>query len=282
MKNIHKQIVDQVKKDGIARSNVKDIFNNKELEYFNSFIDYYNNEYVANPNIVDRINRIFQGNPIQNTSQKWYEITQFEHLNRGLNLRDSNFINLYISDTLVDMATYFYGETPKLRNLFTYIHPQNPAADEFASQKWHRDPEDFKIFKAFIYLGDVKKETGAMSYIKGSQFGGKHQNICDNIIGNNYGRGWNFYYEPPQEAIDTMEGETGDIFFVNTHGLHKGGFVKQGVRYMTVGCYLSPDSHAIIGDKSLETINGRPQIMEIDYNSNEFNSLTDKQKFVLN
>ncbi len=282
MKNIHKQIVDQVKKDGIARSNVKDIFNNKELEYFNSFIDYYNNEYVTNPDIMDRINRISQGNPIQNTSQKWYEITQFEHLNRGLNLKDNNFINLYISDTLVDMATYFYGETPKLRNLFTYIHPQNPAADEFASQKWHRDPEDFKIFKAFIYLGDVKKETGAMSYIKGSQFGGKHQNICDNIIGNNYGRGWNFYYEPPQEDVDIMEGETGDIFFVNTHGLHKGGFVKQGVRCMTVGCYLSPDSHAIIGDKSLERINGRPQIMEINYDGDEFKALTDKQKFVLN
>ena len=282
MKNIHKQIVDQVKKEGIARSNVKDIFNNKELEYFNSFIDYYNNEYVTNPDIMDRINRISQGNPIQNTSQKWYEITQFEHLNRGLNLKDNNFINLYISDTLVDMATYFYGETPKLRNLFTYIHPQNPAADEFASQKWHRDPEDFKIFKAFIYLGDVKKETGAMSYIKGSQFGGKHQNICDNIIGNNYGRGWNFYYEPPQEDVDIMEGETGDIFFVNTHGLHKGGFVKQGVRCMTVGCFLSPDSHAIIGDKSLERINGRPQIMEINYDGDEFKALTDKQKFVLN
>tara|TARA_Y100001973_G_C5205316_1_gene341073 strand:- start:1230 stop:2096 length:867 start_codon:yes stop_codon:yes gene_type:complete len=282
----HKQIVDQVKKVGIARSNVQDIFNAKELEYFNSFVDYYNNEYMANPKVIDRINRIASGNPIQNTSQKWYEITQYEHLNRGLTLKDGNFINLYISDTLVDMATYFYGEPPKLRNLFTYIHPQNPAADEFASQKWHRDPEDFKIFKAFIYLGEVKKETGAMSYIKHSQFGGINQNICDNLIGNNYGRGWHFHYEPRQEDVDMMEGKPGDIFFVNTHGLHKGGFVKQGIRCMTVGCYLSPDSHAIIGHNmggsSLKTINGRPQIMEIDYDSDEFKSLSDKQKFILN
>ena len=285
MDNKHKQIVDQVRKEGIARSNVKDIFNAKELEYFNSFADYYNDQYMANPSIIERINGIVQGKPIAGSSSKWYEITQYEHLGRGLTLKDGNFMNLYLSDTLVNMASYFYGETPKLRNIFTYIHPQSPATQEFASQIWHRDPEDFKIFKAFIYLGDVKKETGAMSYIKHSQFGGLNQNICDNIIGNNYGRGWNFYYEPRKEDVDIMEGKAGDIFFVNTHGLHKGGFVKQGIRCLVVGCYLSPDSHAIIGHNmggsSLKEINGRPKVMEIDYNSDEFKSLTDKQKFIL-
>ena len=285
MDNKHKQIVDQVRKEGIARSNVKDIFNAKELEYFNSFADYYNDQYMANPSIIERINGIVQGKPIAGSSSKWYEITQYEHLGRGLTLKDGNFMNLYLSDTLVNMASYFYGETPKLRNIFTYIHPQSPATQEFASQIWHRDPEDFKIFKAFIYLGDVKKETGAMSYIKHSQFGGLNQNICDNIIGNNYGRGWNFHYEPRKEDVDIMEGKAGDIFFVNTHGLHKGGFVKQGIRCLVVGCYLSPDSHAIIGHNtggsSLKEINGRPKVMEIDYNSDEFKSLTDKQKFIL-
>lgn len=281
MKDIHKQIVDLVKKEGIARSNVKDIFNKKELDYFNSFIDYYNNTYLTNSGVINRINGIVSGNPIEGSSSKWYEITQYEHLNRGLTLNDGNFINLYISDTLVKMATHFYGETPKLRNLFTYLHPQSPSTKEFASQEWHRDPEDFKIFKAFIYLGEVKKETGAMSYIKGSQFGGKNQSICDNIIGNNYGRGWRFHYDPPSEDVSMMEGKTGDIFFVNTHGLHKGGFVKEGLRCLVVGCYLSPDSHAIIGDGSLKTINGRPNIMKIDYNSQEFKSLTKTQKFIL-
>ena len=152
MDNKHKQIVDQVRKEGIARSNVKDIFNAKELEYFNSFADYYNDQYMANPSIIERINGIVQGKPIAGSSSKWYEITQYEHLGRGLTLKDGNFMNLYLSDTLVNMASYFYGETPKLRNIFTYIHPQSPATQEFASQIWHRDPEDFKIFKAFIRL----------------------------------------------------------------------------------------------------------------------------------
>ena len=35
-------------------------------------------------------------------------------------------------------------------------------------------------------------------------------------------------------------------------------------------------------EKSLERINGRPQIMEINYDGDEFKALTDKQKFVLN
>ena len=85
MDNKHKQIVDQVRKEGIARSNVKDIFNAKELEYFNSFADYYNDQYMANPSIIERINGIVQGKPIAGSSSKWYEITQYEIYQRIYN-----------------------------------------------------------------------------------------------------------------------------------------------------------------------------------------------------
>tara|TARA_B100000287_G_scaffold189643_1_gene179199 strand:- start:1048 stop:1896 length:849 start_codon:yes stop_codon:yes gene_type:complete len=280
LKDIHRNLVEQVLECGIAKSHIRDIFNKDEIELFNSVIEYYNDEYLANPNIIKRINDISSGNPPTDTF-KWFEIQQNHHLKRGLNLTDGNILNLYLCETLVDMAEYFHHDTPKLRNVLSFIHPQSPATKEFASQIWHRDGEDFRIFKAFIYLNDVTVENGALNYIKHSQFGGKWQSITDNIIGNNYGRGWPIYFEPPKEDVIVAEGDVGSIFFVNTHGLHKGGFVRQGIRCMTAGTYLNPESYAIIGEKSLENFNDKPDVMQVDYKSEEFHNLSDKQKLVL-
>jgi len=282
LNDIHKNIVEQVLECGFAKSHITDIFNEDEVNLFNSVIEYYNNEYLANPDIIDRVNGISSGNPLPDSGNKWYEINQYHHLNRGLNLTDGNILNLYLSETLVDMAEYFHHDIPKLRNVISWIHPQNPSTEEVASQSWHRDGEDFRIFKVFIYLNDIREINGALNYIKNTQFGGKWQSITDNIIGNNYGRGWPFYFQPPQEDVVAAEGEVGSIFFVNTHGLHKGGLVRQGVRCKLHGCYLNPEAYEIVsGSKSIANINDSPQTMEIDYESEEFNNLTDKQKCVL-
>ena len=281
LKDIHKNIVDEVLHCGFAKAHVNDIFSESEKAIFNSVIDYYNNEYLANPNIIERINGIASGNPLPDSDYKWFEIRTKHHLGRGLNLTDGNIMNMYLCDTLLGMAEYFHHDPPKLRNVISWIHPQSPATEELGSQSWHRDGEDFQIFKAFIYLNDVTIKNGALQYIKHSQFGGKWASITDNIIGNNYGRGWPFYFEPPKEDVVTAEGEVGSIFFVNTHGLHKGGFVKEGIRCITAGSYFNPEAYAIIGEKTLEDVNQLPDVMYIDKKSKEFENLNEKQKLAL-
>ena len=281
LKDIHKKIVEEVLVEGIAKSHMSDIFTEKEQKLINNVIDFYNEVYLEDSHIIKRINLLASGNPIKD-KYKWFEITQNELLKRGLNLNDGDVINVYLTDTLIDMAEYFHHAQPKLRNVFSYIHSQNPFNDELGSQSWHRDGEDFRIFKAFIYLNDIGPLNGALNYIKKSQFGGKWQSITDNIIGNNYGRGWPFYFKAPEEDVVIAEGEVGSIFFVNTHGLHKGGMVNEGIRCMLSGCYLNENAYTIVGEKSPEFVSfNKKGVTEVDYDSKEFKILSEKQKSVI-
>ncbi len=282
LKEIHKNIVDEVLVEGIAKSHVSEIFNDDEQKLFNNVIDFYNDIFLQSPEIINRMNLLAEGNPIRD-KYKWFEITQDELLGRGLNLTDGDIINIYLTDTLIDMAEHFHRQQPKLRNVFSYIHSQNPFQEELGSQAWHRDGEDFRIFKAFIYLNDIGSSNGALNYIKKSQFGGKWASITDNIIGNNYGRGWPIYFQPPQEDLATAVGEVGTIYFVNTHGLHKGGMVNDGIRCMLSGCYLGENAYTIVGEKSPDFITfNKKGVTEIDYSSDEYKMLSDKQKRVVN
>lgn len=283
LKQIHKDLVEQVKKEGIAKCYITDILSGEDINKFNDIIDYYN-KFLSDGNIVDRCNRISSGNPIQD-KHKWYEITQFEYLNRGLGLKDGNVINFFLSEVFIEMASLFYeGIQPKLRNTITWIHPQNPYHKEFSSQEWHRDPEGYKIFKIFVNFNDININNGPTQYIKETQYGGKHQFITFNIDGSGHKHkppGWPLSYSIPEENIVDISGPVGTISFVNTHGLHKGGLVKEGFRCLGQGNYLGEDCYAISGEKNLKDFNYNPNLNFIDFNSEEFLSLSENQKQVL-
>lgn len=282
LKNIHKTLVDQVKTDGIAKCYITDILPQEDIDKFNNILDYYNTQFIANPKIIDRCHRIASGNPITD-KHKWYEITQAEHLGRGLNLKDGDIINFFLSDVFIEMARLFYdGVQPKLRNVLSWIHPQNPSYKEFSSQEWHRDPEGLQIFKIFVNFNDIDLNNGATQYVKETQYGGKHQSITYNIDGSEHKfkpPGWPLSYPIPPENIVDIGGPMGTISFVNTHGLHKGGLVKEGIRYMGQGNYLRDGGYAIT--TNLKEFNHSPNSNYIDFEAEPFKSLPKNKQQVL-
>lgn len=46
------------------------------------------------------------------------------------------------------------------------------------TQKWHRDPDDVRICKLFVYLNDVDENGGPFIYVKGSQNGGRYEHVA--------------------------------------------------------------------------------------------------------
>jgi hypothetical protein len=109
-----------------------------------------------------------------------------------------------------------------------------------ASQRWHRDPEDKRMLKMFIYLNDVDLEAGPFMFLKGSQYGGRYGDV--------------FPQKPPQgvypdateleKLIDTKDihvctGKAGAVIFADTSGLHKGGYAKTKQRIMFTGGFYS-------------------------------------------
>src|SRR3989344_5089080 len=70
--------------------------------------------------------------------------------------------------------------------------PVDPGSKEIQSQRWHRDPEDKKMVKVFMYFNDVDEEAGPFVYAKGSHFDGEYGNL--------------FPPEPPRGSFPPDEG----------------------------------------------------------------------------
>lgn len=118
--------------------------------------------------------------------------------------------------------------------------PVERNTKEVFSQQWHRDPEDKKFCKMFIYLNDVDETSGPFTYVKKS----------------NYGNQWRYLFPqkpphgtyPPQGEVEKVvspsdivsyTGRAGTVVFCDTSGLHKGGYATEKERIMFTAGYLT-------------------------------------------
>ena len=275
MKELQERIVGEVKENGIAISHIKELFDQNTLGLFNEGVEYFN-DFMRAPHIIERCQSIVKGSPIQDKN-KPYEITQYEYLRKPIGL-ENPIVRMYMSDILIDMAEMFHGVVPRVRNILTWVHPQNPIQQERNSQVWHRDQEDWEIFKVFILFSNVGPNNGPTQYIKKTQHGGKYGDITNNMNGQSTS---SFKYDLPKEEIISCEGKAGTVIFMNTNGLHKGGLVKEGVRCLTQANFLKPTAPLITNGTTLPTFNYSNRVNSLDISSNFYTLLSNKQKEVL-
>lgn len=274
MNELQKRIVEELKEDGISITHVDELFGDTSRNYFSNSLLYFN-EFLSSPHIKERCDRISSGNPIQDKG-KWFEVTVYEYLNRGLSLDDGDVIRMNLSPEILSITEAFYGTLPKVRNILTWVHPQNPSTGEIGSQRWHRDKEDESILKVFILFSEVGPENGPTQFIKKSQAGGKYQDISS-LGGDGYG-GLN--YEIPEGELASCEGTVGTIIFMNNNGVHKGGLVKDGIRSLTHACFLKPTA-PFLNNGVLPCFEYDSQVNLLDREGESYQNLSDTQKFVL-
>jgi len=111
------------------------------------------------------------------------------------------------------------------------------------SQRWHRDSEDRKMVKVYLYFSEVNEGTGPLQYVPGSGVGGPYEDL---------GRWKAAGREPVSEAelerrIPASEwvtgtGEPGTIIFCDTSGLHRGGIAITGSRIAATWTFVTPAS----------------------------------------
>lgn len=274
MTDLQHNIVREVKENGIAFSHIKDLFDKDTISLFNQGIQYYN-DFLKAPHIIDRCNRIANGNPIRDKN-KPYEITQYEYLQKSIGL-EHPIVRMYMSETIIDMAESFHGLVPRVRNILTWVHPQSKDQQEKNSQVWHRDQEDWGVFKVFVLFSNVGPNNGPTQYVKKTQHGAKYGDITNNMNGQSTSI---FKFPIPQEEIVSSAGPAGTIIFMNTNGLHKGGLVKEGVRCLSQANFLKPSARSI-QNGSLPTFDYSNKINNLDTSNNFYTLLSNKQKEVL-
>ena len=151
---------------------------------------------------------------------------------------DHPLLSLALDERLLQTVARYLGMYPLLHAAAAWYH--FPVAQEAkASQLWHRDPEDLKTVKVFIYLDDVGPKQGPFSYIPGTQpFG------ADCLA--------NPTHAHPRRVLDgEMEatlprahglactGPAHTMLVVDTVGFHRGGNVQEGHRLLVTFTYTS-------------------------------------------
>lgn len=118
------------------------------------------------------------------------------------------------SPLMLDIAARYLGCTPTLSSLgVRWSFPQAAAAMD--TQRFHRDLDDWRFLKLFIYLTDVDEETGPHVYVKGSHKVAaemRAQLYEQAALERRYGSG----------SLQTVLGPRGTAFIAATEGIHRG------------------------------------------------------------
>jgi hypothetical protein len=125
---------------------------------------------------------------------------------------------------LLRMAGDYIGCKPTISAIgLRWSFPDDGAGKGL--QEFHRDCDDWRFIKVFLYLTDVDEGSGPHVYVQGT-----HLEHCsmrlrpygDAEIMQRYG----------QDRVVTVTGPAGFAFAVNTHGIHKGTLPSRRPRLM--------------------------------------------------
>jgi hypothetical protein len=170
---------------------------------------------------------------------------------------DDPWLRLGISDRLLDVVNSYFGLWSKLTYVdLWYTPPAAAGVERVSSQRWHRDYNDERLVKVFIYLTDVDDETGPLEYVPGSTLGGRYSKEWPwKPVGNDlYPPQDEFERRIPKSARLSLTGPEGSVIFCNTSGFHRGGYVTgQRPRVMAVYNYSSPASLAALTLRNFST-----------------------------
>jgi hypothetical protein len=268
------KILNDLRRDGFSLVHVEEVIN-----ILNSFEEVKNfmNNLIQKEEIVHRAKLLKLGNPVRDRT-KYYEFQNQQLLGEGVSLDNSPILQFYLQDLFMDVAEeYLETKEVRIRNCLAFYHPENPFPPA-NSQNWHRDTEDTKILKAFLYCNDVSEENGSLWYVKNSKHGSRNDYIWPNV-----GKAKHGYLDLesvmkiPYNDILKLEGKSGTICFFDANGFHKGGNVRSGYRISTHCCYLRSDAPHIVNG-ILPTFDYNSNANILDINSANYRSLTQRQK----
>ena len=151
---------------------------------------------------------------------------------------DSPLLKLALDRKLLEIVAAYFGMWPCLHAIGAWLN--FPTVNEAKNaQLWHRDPEDLKLIKVFIYLNDIGPENGPFCYIprshpfsSGARKIPSHRDdkrILDDEMITVF----------PRETWVEYTGPANTMIIADTVGFHRGGKVQEGTRLLITFTYTS-------------------------------------------
>jgi len=167
----------------------------------------------------------------------------FKYVNSLKINNENNCINNYVLNrSLIKISSNYLGLLPVFCGGSLMENFPHKGA-RISSQLWHRDKHDRKIIKIFLYLTDVDSKNGPFEYITKAHVNGKFwkkfrtiERLTDSEL-----KGKN------SEILSYKKictGKAGDIIFVDTTGIHRGGYVQKGRRKIVDMYHFTKNSNS--------------------------------------
>jgi hypothetical protein len=151
---------------------------------------------------------------------------------------DSPLIKLALDRKLLEIVAAYLGMWPRLHAVGAWLNFPTEA-DAKEAQLWHRDPEDLKIIKAFIYLNDVGPENGPFCYIPKTHPFSSGSGIVPNHKDKKRILDDEMISVLPTESWMTCTGPANTMILADTVGYHRGGKPASGTRLLITFTYTS-------------------------------------------
>lgn len=230
--NTQKKVLNNLNSNGISVINFADLFDGGLLNEMSQWI--VDNE----KNLTTK-------------HKKKFLLSYFGTTDRELLLDMTNpFVQFYLSKEILEITSVYLGYIPQLFEV--YVEKTIPVGLENPtySQNWHRDPEEKRTLKVFIYLSDVTDDAGPFTYVMGSAptGSGKYKNLFPQKLPHgSYPSEVDVSSKIGLTNLLTATGIKGSIIFCDTSGLHRGGYAKSQHRIMATGFY--PSKHYSEGSR---------------------------------
>ncbi len=232
-----------IKKDSIQVSNLRkdgimviDDFKNhcKYLDELNKFTDNLDIDYLVKQFDSYRID----GKRGRVKKEFRTNITKLFDEELLINYSKNKYIN--------NIIFQYFGFYPTLRSISVWIDvPNENTKEEVATQVFHRDFDDIKLIKTFLYLNDVSKENGPFEYIIGSHL--KPWKNENSIIDNE-----TFLKKFKEENLKSVIGKKNTLVIADTNGFHHGKKLTKNYRIMLTASYTSKKPSVKINNSLFE------------------------------
>jgi hypothetical protein len=151
---------------------------------------------------------------------------------------DSPLIKLAVDKKLLEIVAAYLGMWPRLHAVGAWLNFPTEA-DAKEAQLWHRDPEDLKIIKVFIYLNDVGPDNGPFCYIPKTHPFSSGSGIVPNHKDKKRILDDEMISVLPKESWIACTGPANTMIIADTVGYHRGGKPTNGTRVLITFTYTS-------------------------------------------
>ena len=228
------RVVEDLRRDGVALADVRELLPNLWPA-----AEEAGRAFVAS----ERVRRGIESYKPGESGGKGYIVKL--HDARPALTADDFWLRMGLAPALLDTVSSYLGLWPKLNYVdLWYTIPSPVERQAQASQRWHRDPEDERLVKVFLYLSDVGEGAGPLEYVRGSHGTGRWASLWPNPDPGTASYPPEGELEARIPAADRMfaTGSAGTLVFCDTYGFHRGGLATEQARVLANWAYVTPAS----------------------------------------